>query len=440
MSDFVTDSYVKRSVSDGGALRRAVADARLPRRYAECFAGRLMPRPFFVPEPEIRAAADDLTALFELLVALPDRLFDGDLDRYCDALGIGARERALMRSAGGGRPALYGRSDLYHDGRSFRLLEFNVGTQLGGIDQCQVLPALLEVPAFAEFAAEHRLGYVHTGERIAAALRTAAGRVDPVVALLEADGALAGLRPLLLSFQEMLTQQGLDVRLGEVGRTRCLGGRLHLDGAPVDVVLRYFSVNQLCRDPHGEQAVEPVLRAHAEGGTVLLTTLESFLFANKGCLALLSDPRFADAYTPAERSMIDRTLPWTRDLAAADRDECRAGRERLLLKPRDDFGGHGIVLGWQVDDREWAEALDTRAGRGFVVQERVVQRREPVVDPATGQVEQWVAAWSTFLTPDGYAGAHVRALPADQTGIIGRGANAATRVTGVFHHPRAAAG
>lgn len=456
MTDHVTERYVEECLADGsrlrGAVREAVRQGHVPPRYLDCFGDRMMPRPFFVPEDEIRASADDLVAVFELLVSLPGRLFGGDLAAYCDALGFDERQRALMSRFGGGRPALFGRSDLYHDGTALKLLEFNVGTQLGGIDQCQVLPALLALEPFAAFAAEHGIGYVHTGERIAAALRAAAtpvtGGADPVVALLEANGAMQPLLPLLLSFQEMLGGQGLDVRLGEVGQVSESGGKLHLDGAPVDVVLRYFSVNQLRRDPLGEASVEPVFRAHAAGGTVLLTTMESFLYANKGCLSLLSDPRRRDAYTADELAVIDRVLPWTRDLLPGPTDvggervdlvdHCREHREGLILKPRDEFGGHGIVVGWTVDDRTWAEALAERSNGRYVVQERVVPRREPVVDPDTGELQDWVAAWSAFVTPDGYAGSHVRALPADQTGIIGRGANAATRVTGVFHVPSGA--
>lgn len=450
MTDEVTRAYIEECLSPRSRLRDIAAAARFPQRYVECFGGRILARPFFIPEAETRRAADDLIGLFDLLVDLPRRLFDGDLRRYCAALGFGARQTALMLRCGTGRPALFGRSDLYHDGVSLKLLEFNVGSQLGGIDQAQVLPAYLRIEAFRAFAERHRLGYVHTGAEIARALRAVAEPVAhgdvPVVALVEADGALEPLGPLLRSFQEMLVGHGLDLRLAEVGDLRYDRGKLRLaDGTPVDAVLRYFSVNQICRHPRGEEAVAPIFRAHDEGGTPMLTTMDSFLFANKGCLALLSDPRWGAAFSPAERELIDRVIPWTRVLvsgptSAGGRDVdlieyCRENRDRLILKPRDDFGGNGIVTGWTHDAGDWKEALSRGEERGYVVQERVPQRREPLVDPATGRLEQWVAAWSTFVTPSGYAGAHIRALPADQQGIIGRGANAATRVTGVYSFP-----
>jgi hypothetical protein len=445
VTDHVTQGYNDECRKPGSKLLDVVARAKFPDRYFESFCDRMMPRPFFISEDEIRGSAADLMQVFDILVSLPDRLFGGDMSAYCAQLDIGPREAALMQRISTGRPALFGRSDLYHDGTGLRLLEFNVGSQLGGIDQAQVLPALMEVDSFAEFAEEHKLGYVHTGQQIAAALRAAAAPIsaEPVVALLEADGALSGLMHLLGSFQEMLAGYGLDVRLGEISSVRERGGKLYLDGTPVDVVLRYFSVNQICRDPAGEAAVEPILRAHEAGGTILLTTLDSFLYSSKGCLTLLSDSRWRDALSRTESALVDRFVPWTRNVVDGPTevagqtvdllDYCRASRERLLLKPRNDFGGRGIVIGWLSTDAEWAEALDGCRTRGYIVQERVVPRREPVIWPGTREQQDWVACWSTFLTPDGYAGSHIRALPADETGIIGRHFNVKTRLTSVYH-------
>lgn len=448
MTDAVTKAYLDECLSPESRLRGIVSENTFPQRYFECFGTRMMPRPFFIPEQEIRQAADDLAAIFDVLVTLPERMFDGDLGRYCAQLGLDERRAALMRRFATGAPTMFGRSDLYHDGSGMKLLEFNVGSQLGGIDQAQVLPVLMGDQRFRAFAEEHGLRYLHTGERIAAAVRAAAepvtGGGEPVVALLEADGAVERLRPLLLSFIEMFRGCGLDIRLGEISQVRYRDGKLHLDGVPVDVVLRYFSVNQICQDPNGQAAVEPILRAHEEGGTVMLTALDSFLYSSKGCLTLLSDRRWRDALTPAEIELADRFLPWTRNLEPGPTqagglevemiEYCRAERDRLLLKPRNDYGGHGIVCGWDCSDADWKQALDDCATRGFIVQERVEPRREPVVDPATGRLEDWVAVWSTFLTPQGYAGSHIRALPAGHSGIIGRGANAETRLTGVYFY------
>jgi uncharacterized circularly permuted ATP-grasp superfamily protein len=51
--------------------------------------------------------------------------------------------------------------------------------------------------------------------------------------------------------------------------------------------------------------------------------------------------------------------------------------ERLVLKPNDDYGGHGITIGWNVDRQQWGRALDEALRNGdYLVQERVPTARE----------------------------------------------------------------
>lgn len=450
MTDFVTRSYIEQCLNGNSGLLHAMADAsaRFPEAFNASCGNRLLPRPFFIGETEILDFADDVVRLFDLLVSVPDRLYGGDLGAYCQTLGIDARRAAVMTRMQG-RPALYGRADLYHDGTSFKLLEFNLGSELGGTDRAEISRLLLEVDAFRDFANEHRLGYVHTGQQVARALRAAAepvtGGRDPVVAFVESDGGLPEYLHLVLSFQEMMQRFGIEVLLGEVGQVRSRNGHLFLHGRQVDVVLRYFTANEIVADPDGERAVEPILRAHEEGKVVLWTTMQSAIHANKGCLALLSDARCRGVFSPEEAAVVDRVLPWTRRLedAVVDVDGesvdlheyCREERERLILKPRANFGGKGIVVGWQETDHSWKEELLACRQSGYIVQQRVQPRREPVVDPATGAGEDWVAAWDVFLTPEGYAGSHIRALPADDGAIVGMGASPRCRTTGIFTYP-----
>jgi uncharacterized circularly permuted ATP-grasp superfamily protein len=54
-----------------------------------------------------------------------------------------------------------------------------------------------------------------------------------------------------------------------------------------------------------------------------------------------------------------------------------ANNERLVLKPNDDYGGHGITIGWNADKTEWGKALEEALENGdYLVQERVPTARE----------------------------------------------------------------
>jgi hypothetical protein len=430
----VNETYLRRTLEGDRGLLDAVRDAKLPSAFDNAFGKVLLPRPFFVPEAEIRSVADDLAVFFELLFSMPQRLFDGDLGRYCTTLGIDRRRAAVMRRLAD-RPALYGRADLSYDGESFKLFELNVGSSLGGTDRSELARALLEVPAFGDFAEEHGIGYVHTGERLAQSLRDIAlpltGGADPVVAYIEANGGLTGTKHLALSFKEMMNRCGIDLVIGEIGQIKESGGRLQLHGRQIDVALRYFTPNEIVDDPTGARDLEPVLRAHEEGRVVLWTTPQSALFGNKGAMALMSDPKLREGLSGDETRLIDRILPWTRMLTPDLVDHCREYRDELILKPRADYGGAGIVAGWESTEQVWNDAVDAAVDAGFIVQRRAGSRPESVVDPDTGELREWSATWGLFLLPSGYAGSYVRALEGLR-GVVRAGT---FRTTTVFHTP-----
>lgn len=443
MTDHVSQRYIEQCLTPGSRLSTAVQDAKLPAALFASAGQRLLPRPIFVPEAEMRGFADDVIALFHLITALPRRLFGGDFDRYCAELRIHPRRAALMRSLGEAAP-LYGRADMYHDGQRFKLLEFNIASELGGVDRAGRIPAaLLEVEAFAEFADAYDLAYTDTGRQVAAALRRAGETVapgrEPAIALLDAPGGMANYGVYWRSFQELMRELGLDFHIGEVSDVRDREGKLFLGTTPIDVILRTFSVDEICAEHNGDALAETIFQAHRAGSVVLWTPMASSLYGNKGCLALLSDPRWHNHFTADELALVDRVLPWTRSLGGASSleeeqllQECRDRREELILKPNADYGGSGIVAGWETAEDAWWRALKEGARAGCVVQERVIPRPEPVVDPRTCRVNDWWAAWGLFVTPDGYAGAYARALPAQTGAVIGIGANAETCTSAVF--------
>jgi hypothetical protein len=107
----------------------------------------------------------------------------------------------------------------------------------------------------------------------------------------------------------------------------------------------------------------------------------------KALFAVLTDERHARLFTEEERATVSRHVPWTRLVregtteyggARIDLVEFIARtRDRLVLKPNDDYGGHGIHIGWNEDESGWQEALRAALADGdYLVQERVPTARE----------------------------------------------------------------
>jgi uncharacterized circularly permuted ATP-grasp superfamily protein len=119
----------------------------------------------------------------------------------------------------------------------------------------------------------------------------------------------------------------------------------------------------------------------------MVNPFRSKILHKKASLAVLSDEANASLFDAAELSAIDRFIPWTRTVRerrTTHRGETidlvpfiAAAREHLVLKPNDDYGGAGIVLGWTVDDSAWEAAIRHALDEPYIVQERVAIPSEP---------------------------------------------------------------
>jgi uncharacterized circularly permuted ATP-grasp superfamily protein len=116
----------------------------------------------------------------------------------------------------------------------------------------------------------------------------------------------------------------------------------------------------------------------------------------KASLAVLSDERNAALFPHDEQEAIQQHIPWTRVVEESQTTFhgqaidlipfLHENRERLVLKPNDDYGGKGIVLGWTVDAARWAEAVRHALAEPYVAQERIVLPTEPFPALVDGKV------------------------------------------------------
>lgn len=163
------------------------------------------------------------------------------------------------------------------------------------------------------------------------------------------------------------------------------GGRLRdADGTVVDLIYKRVLIHELVE--HGGLE-HPVVRAVRDGAVCFVNPFACKPLHKKASLAVLSDERNAAIFSTAERAAIARHVPWTR-VVEERRTEAegravelipwiRAERERLVLKPNDDYGGAGIVLGWEVDDAAWDAAVTRALAAPYIVQRRIALPAEP---------------------------------------------------------------
>jgi uncharacterized circularly permuted ATP-grasp superfamily protein len=135
----------------------------------------------------------------------------------------------------------------------------------------------------------------------------------------------------------------------------------------------------------------------------------------KASFELLSDEAYASWFTSKERAAIARSIPWTRRMA--DRrttyngcsvelvDFVRQNRARLVLKPNDDYGGHGVFFGPQLDESAWDNAITTALSSDYVAQEVVELFPEefPIFDQTEWKLQPMFVDTNPFLFSERYA-------------------------------------
>jgi hypothetical protein len=423
-------------------LRDLAAELKLP----FTFGNRFLTRPAFLEAEQRRALEADVGALLDLLFTLPKRLFDGDLKAMAGAVGLApAQAEAIVRTAADQQVRL-ARADLFDDGNTYKLLEFNVSSAIGGWDSPVLNRWLLRDPDLASFVEDEGLEFADTLAALAGVIREACAGFDcpsrPVVALVDWPPSYPTYGPVLDFMARSLQPLGIAAIGCHAGQLAVRDGHLFIEGRHIDVVYRFIQLGDLLEGPGALAVVEPIIAA-AERGTVrLVTGFAAGLFASKGCLALLYEDDHRSVFSAAENDLIDRVLPWTRTLRAGETfvggqrtdlvGYVLANRSELVLKPSLLHSGLGVVLGWKTDQRTWTEAVRAGLRSRFVVQRRVrpAAERFPADDTATGSREL-VLNWGVFAVGRGYSGAFVRALPDPDPGIINAATGAATGCT--FH-------
>lgn len=143
-----------------------------------------------------------------------------------------------------------------------------------------------------------------------------------------------------------------------------------------------------------------------------------FIADNKLCLAVLSDPEFAEYFEASAYSLVQRHIPWSRNVARCSWQELQTisrHPERYVLKHPLSTRGVGVIVGRSAGSR-WGAAMAQAKAEQWLVQEFVETRR----------VERWPGQApmshdiSTFCLAGRFVGAFSRGAP-DQKTNVGQG-------------------
>jgi len=155
-------------------------------------------------------------------------------------------------------------------------------------------------------------------------------------------------------------------------------GNLYAGGFRIDMIYKRVLWSELL-DMMGTD--NPVIRAMKDGNVFITNSASAKLMAKKAALSFLSDERNRHLFTQAQLNAISDHIPWTRTVEERktefegheiDLMEFVAqNRDRFVLKPNDEYGGKGVVLGWEASQDVWEATLRNALDFPYVVQEKV---------------------------------------------------------------------
>jgi uncharacterized circularly permuted ATP-grasp superfamily protein len=364
------------------AFHGLLEDERLAAASAEVLAdgqreGRLMfgERPLCVAlrpqlltrkryEQAVSAAEGVHSALSTLEKAL---LEDADLRRELDLEPD--EERLALADPGFKSSSPSARLDSFF-ADEVRFVEYNAESPAGMAYSDNLAAIFTRLPVMKAFRKSFRGKFLPTRGRQLRTMLNAFGQwgrgAKPVIAIVDWEGLPTA--PEFEMFKAFFETEGVKTVICDPRALEFRRGKLYARGVAVNLVYRRVLSSELLARGNETRAL---CDAYVAGAVCVVNSLRAKLLHKKMSFALLSDDRYQRLYTPAQRAAIRRHIPWTRRVRPELAEEIARRRESLVLKPNDEYGGKGVVLGWTVGQAEWEAAIGVATTQSYVVQEAV---------------------------------------------------------------------
>lgn len=194
-------------------------------------------------------------------------------------------------------------------------------------------------------------------------------------------------------YEKFFHAHGLACRIVDPREVTYQDGKLMAGDYHITLIYKRVLIDELVKQ---QGLTGPVVQAVRDNAVCMVNPFRCKILYKKASFAVLSDEVNNQYFSAQEREVIDAHIPWTRrveERISRYKDQpidlipfIIRHKDRFVLKPNDDYGGRGIVLGWEVDNTEWEKSVQTALGLPYVVQERIVLPTEPYPSYIDGRV------------------------------------------------------
>jgi hypothetical protein len=277
------------------------------------------------------------------------------------------------------------RLDTHLNNGSLHFVQYNADSPTGGGYADALADLFYDAPPVKEFRKKYSLAKIGSRKHLLQALlksyKQFGGSKKPNIAIVEFRPQFGSGQSEYELFRDYFREEGYAVEIVAPEQLEYRNRVLRKGNFEINLVYRRLGVQEfLIRF----DLAHPLVQAYRDRAVCVVNSFRSELAHKKAMFGLLTDETLTAKFPVAERKAIREHVPWTRLVAATKTmygektvdllEFITKNRERLALKPNDDYSDLHTYFGWEMDDSEWERALKQATRAPYVVQERV----EPV--------------------------------------------------------------
>jgi hypothetical protein len=364
------------------------------------FGGRMLTpylRPHFVTSGEWRRITVACEAVWSAIEKV-GRTAPADKLMF-EQIGLTEGERQLVAvDPGYAEVSVTARLDSFLTPSSYQFVELNAECPAGIAYADVAAEIFMELPLMHEFRKTHRVTPMYCRQNLLNALLTIYAKVRgqgerPQIGIVDYKG-LPTQREFEM-FIDYFEGHGYQATIADPREVEMRDGKLYHHDFRIDLVYRRVLTTELLEK---KDECKDFIDAYMQQAAVFVNSFRTKYVHKKMLFGVLTDERHQHYFNEAERAAIARHIPWTRRVEAARTTYAgqeidllhfiREQRNNLVLKPNDDYGGHGIYIGWELSESAWDAAIEKALAGDYLAQERVTTSRElfPYIDQNDGTV------------------------------------------------------
>ena len=357
--------------------------------------GRLL-CPFLRPNFVTQKQYDNLVKTGEALISAVDRMLRSALasPQLLSRMQLFPAEKMLAAiDPGYEMSEVSAQLDLQIQNGSLHVMQYNADALTGAAWSEGLSDLFYDCPPVKEFRRRYTLTRVGGKKPFLSALLKAykmfaAGaanmngnstvmRAKPHIAILEFRDPTG--RSEYEIYRDYFRNEGFETELVSPDQLEYRNGVLRSGNFDIDLIYRRISAQEfLLRFTLNH----PLVQAYRDRKVCIVNSFRSELSHKKAMFALLTDETLTAKFPIHERKAIREHVPWTRVVKAGKtqyREETiddlieyiKQNREKLVLRPNDEYSDMHSFIGYEHDEGSWARAIREALRAPYVVQERV---------------------------------------------------------------------